>query len=164
MVEFPDDVISFIVETYTYESGVRKLKEILFEIISEINLEILSDASVMKTIPIIVTVDERQGLVFARERTEIRHKKVHGSPRPGIINGLWASALGKGGIIPIETFMYPAQNFLDLKLTGMQGDVMKESMNVAKTLAWELTSDERQEGPPQDIQQDQAPRHPCSLS
>jgi len=38
--------------------------------------------------------------------------------------------------------MYPAQNFLDLKLTGMQGDVMKESMNVAKTLAWELTSDE----------------------
>ena len=30
----------------------------------------------------------------------------------------------------------------DLKLTGMQGDVMKESMNVAKTLAWNLTSDD----------------------
>jgi ATP-dependent Lon protease len=29
---------------------------------------------------------------------------------------------------------------LDLKLTGMQGDVMKESMNVSKTLAWNLTS------------------------
>ena len=29
-------------------------------------------------------------------------------------------------------------NFLDLKLTGMQGDVMKESMNVAKTLSWNL--------------------------
>jgi len=29
---------------------------------------------------------------------------------------------------------------LDFKLTGMQGDVMKESMNVAKSLAWKLTS------------------------
>ena len=28
---------------------------------------------------------------------------------------------------------------MDLKLTGLQGDVMKESMNVAKTLAWKLT-------------------------
>ena len=27
---------------------------------------------------------------------------------------------------------------MELKLTGMQGDVMKESMNVAKTLAWSL--------------------------
>ena len=141
MVRFPDEVISFIVETYTYESGVRKLKEILFEIVSEINLEILSNSSSTKTIPITVTIDDVKGS-YLRERTEIRHKRVHDSPRPGIINGLWASALGKGGIIPIETFMYPAQNFLDLKLTGMQGDVMKESMNVAKTLAWELTSEE----------------------
>ena len=28
---------------------------------------------------------------------------------------------------------------MDLKLTGLQGDVMKESMNVSKTLAWKLT-------------------------
>ena len=27
---------------------------------------------------------------------------------------------------------------MELKLTGMQGDVMKESMNVAKTVAWNL--------------------------
>ena len=32
------------------------------------------------------------------------------------------------------------EEFLHLKLTGMQGDVMKESMNVALTLAWNLTS------------------------
>jgi ATP-dependent Lon protease len=30
-----------------------------------------------------------------------------------------------------------------LKLTGLQGDVMKESMNVAKTLAWNLTNDKQ---------------------
>ena len=33
----------------------------------------------------------------------------------------------------------PSDTFLDLNLTGLQGDVMKESMNVAKTLAWKLT-------------------------
>ena len=45
---------------------------------------------------------------------------------------------GGGGIIPIQTKYYLAPNLLELKLTGMQGDVMKESMTVAKTLAWSL--------------------------
>ena len=31
----------------------------------------------------------------------------------------------------------------DLKLTGMQGDVMKESMSVARSLAWKKTCEER---------------------
>ena len=39
IIEISEEVITFIIEKYTYESGVRKLKEILFEIISEINLE-----------------------------------------------------------------------------------------------------------------------------
>ena len=32
-------------------------------------------------------------------------------------------------------------HFLNLKLTGSQGDIMKESMNVALTMAWDLTND-----------------------
>ena len=50
--------------------------------------------------------------------------------------------MGKGGILQIETAYYPSNVFLELKLTGLQGDVMKESMNVAKSLAWSLCSDE----------------------
>jgi ATP-dependent Lon protease len=72
---------------------------------------------------------------------KISEKKIYKEPRIGIINGLWANALGMGGIIPIQTSFYPSSVFLDLQLTGLQGDVMKESMNVAKTLAWSLTSD-----------------------
>jgi ATP-dependent Lon protease len=60
----------------------------------------------------------------------------------GVINGLWANALGKGGIIPIEVSFFPTSTFLELRLTGLQGDVMKESMNIAKTLAWSLTPDD----------------------
>jgi ATP-dependent Lon protease len=58
----------------------------------------------------------------------------------GVITGLWANAAGQGGVLPIESKLFPCNNFLDLKLTGMQGDVMKESMKVAKTLAWSLLS------------------------
>ena len=40
----------------------------------------------------------------------------------------------------LPRLFFPTSTFLELKLTGLQGDVMKESMNVAKTLAWNLTS------------------------
>jgi len=136
-IRFEDETIKFIIETYTYEAGVRKLKEILTEIIREINLEILSNKRTLSNIPIVVTKDEIANK-YLKERHEVIHKKIHATPSVGIMNGLWANALGNGGIIPIEVFWYLAQNPLDFKLTGLQGDVMKESMNVAKTLAWKL--------------------------
>jgi len=69
------------------------------------------------------------------------HKIIHKDSTIGIINGLWANNMGMGGIIPIECNFLPSNNFMDLKLTGLQGDVMKESMSVAKSLAWNLTND-----------------------
>ena len=45
---FSDEIITYIIDTYTNEPGVRKLKEILFEIISEINLEILNKNNNLK--------------------------------------------------------------------------------------------------------------------
>ena len=143
VVHFEDDVIEQIIETYTIESGVRKLKELLFEILSEINLEVLKDDTKNIDIPIIVSYDDVKEK-YLKDYREVRVKEIHDEPQVGIMNGLWANSLGKGGIIPIQTQYYPTATFLDLKLTGKQGDVMKESMNVAKTLAYRLTSTERQ--------------------
>ena len=139
IIKLDDDVIKFIIENYTNESGVRKLKEILFEIISEINLEILNHENGEKNIPIVITKQQIKD-TYLKDRHEIIHKKIHQKASVGVMNGLWANALGMGGIIPIECFYLPSNNFLDFKLTGLQGDVMKESMNVAKTLAWKLTT------------------------
>ena len=75
---------------------------------------------------------------YLKERNCVNPKKIHASPEVGVICGLWANGMGQGGIIPIQTKLYLAPNLLELKLTGMQGDVMKESMTVAKTLAWSL--------------------------
>ena len=68
-------------------------------------------------------------------------KKINENNEIGIINGLWANSLGLGGITPIQTLLFPSSIFLELQLTGLQGDVMKESMNVAKSLAWNLIDD-----------------------
>ena len=137
MFVFDDETLKYIIETYTNESGVRKLKELLFEIISEINLEILKHNKSFK-IPIHITKDNIKN-IYLKEKHEIIPKVIHVDHKVGIINGLWANNMGMGGIIPIESFYFPSNTFMDLKLTGLQGDVMKESMNVAKTLAWKLT-------------------------
>jgi ATP-dependent Lon protease len=142
LIHLSDDVIKFIIENYTYEAGVRKLKEILFEIISEINLEILKKETTNQIeIPFEITCDIIKNK-YLKDRQEIKHKTIHSKSEVGVINGLWANAVGQGGIIPIQVQYFPTSTFLDLKLTGMQGDVMKESMNVAKTLAFSLTCDE----------------------
>lgn len=136
VIEITDEIIEFLIDEYTHEPGVRKLKEILFEIIGEINLSILKHDT-KYDIPIIITKEDiKQN--YLKDRHEIKLNKIHCQPKRGVINGLWANSLGKGGILPIEVSFFPSATFLDLKLTGMQGDVMKESMNVAKTVAWNL--------------------------
>jgi ATP-dependent Lon protease len=80
---------------------------------------------------------------YLKERVPVRPTVILDKSYIGIICGLWANSLGMGGIIPIQTKFYPSKTLLEIKLTGMQGDVMKESMNVAKTLAYSLTPFDR---------------------
>ena len=146
-VNLSEDVIRFIIETYTMEPGVRKLKEVLFDLYGEINLQLLNfsqdNTGDVIELPLEIKVEDF-GTKYLKKQRKVSDIKIHTEPMVGTINGMWANALGKGGIIPIETRYFPAGSLLDLKLTGMQGDVMKESMTVAKTLAWTLTSEERQ--------------------
>ena len=142
MIIFETDVLKFVIDEYTSEAGVRKLKEILFEIISEINLDLLkikTDDKQSYNIPINININDIKEK-YLKDKYEIKTKKIHQENKIGIINGLWANSLGKGGVIPIQSCWRPSKDFLNLQLTGMQGDVMKESMNVALTLAWNLTS------------------------
>ena len=141
-----DEVIEYIIETYTLESGVRKLKEVIFDLFGEINISLLkgSSESVIE-IPFTLSIDHL-GSQYLSKYDKIREKPIHSTPEIGVINGLWASVYGRGGIIPIQTMLFPSTTFLDLKLTGLQGDVMKESMNVAKTLAWSMLDTETKSG------------------
>lgn len=143
MIEISKENVEFIVENYTCEPGVRKFKELLFEIIGEINLKWLqNDETISTDLPIKISNHDIE-YIYLKDRHPIREKMIPEESSIGIINGLWANSLGRGGIIPIECKYFPSTTFLDLKLTGMQGDVMKESMNVAKTLAWSLLNEKQ---------------------
>ena len=137
-LSFSDETITLLIDTYTNEAGVRKLKELLFEIISEINL-LLLDGSTTIRVPTEVSFEDIKTIYLKEHHMRIKYT-IHLNPSIGLINGLWANAVGDGGVLAIEAKWFPTTTFLDLKLTGMQGDVMKESMNVAKTLAWDLSN------------------------
>jgi ATP-dependent Lon protease len=144
-VALEDETLEYIINNYTVEIGIRKLKEIMFDLYGEINIDLLTDASEKEKISFPITIKKDDlGKKYLKKYVKINEKTIHDSSEVGIINGLWANAQGKGGIIPIECCFFPTTTFLELRLTGMQGDVMKESMNVAKTLAWNLLSKEAQ--------------------
>ena len=137
---FPDEVLEFIIDNYTFEAGARKFREKLFEIVREINLRWLMGQKIGEqqiSFPYTVTIDFLTGDIFS-DRNKIHMKKISKTPRIGLVNGLYATATGIGGITIIESFRVPSNDRLGLELTGKQGDVMKESMKVAKTVAWNM--------------------------
>lgn len=136
---FQDNVIEFIIEHYTNESGVRKLKEVLFEIVSSINLELLKN-NFIHELPYIISIEYIEEIL--QNRQKIRHLTINENSEIGVINGLWANSFGNSGILHIECKFFHSSTFLDFKLTGMQGEIMKESMSVAKTLALSLLTNE----------------------
>ena len=142
IVYFSDDVLKFVIEEYTTESGVRKLKEILFEIVGEINLEILKNNYTEFEIPLKITIDDIKNKYF-KDKKEIIIRQAPEVSIVGYANGMYATSLGTGGTLPIHAKFFPSEQFLELKLTGLQQDVMRESMHVSLTVAWNLTSEER---------------------
>ena len=138
VVDIPDEVVEHIIDTYTSEAGVRKLKELLFEIVGEINLGVLRHADDQATsLPIVVTMEDVARRYLKTRRAVLRPEVVPGAT-VGVITGLWANQAGLGGVLPVEVRWCPGEKPLALKLTGMQGDVMKESMAVAGTVVCDL--------------------------
>ena len=141
IIHFDENIIKYLIEFYTNEPGVRKLKELLFEIISSINLDLLKNKNL--SIPVNVSIELIESIL--KDKHKIKILQITKEPSVGLVNGLWANAYGQGGMLNIESSFFLTSTFLDLKLTGMQGDVMKESMTVSKTLAFSLINDELKE-------------------
>ena len=132
---FEDNSIDFIIETYTFEAGVRKLKEKLFEIVREINLKRIFDTNIK--LPYIVTKDYVEKLFS--DKAKVLIKKISEKPMCGVVNGLYATATGVGGLTIIQAFRTISDSKeLKLEYTGNQGDVMKESIKCARTIAWNI--------------------------
>jgi ATP-dependent Lon protease len=138
-IQFKEDAIDYIIENYTYEAGVRKLKEKVFEIIRDINLKnIMGDEDIV--FPYTITIDFVKKIF--NDKPTISIQKIAKKPLIGMVNGLYATTNGTGGLSIIEVMKVPTDKTLSLELTGQQGDVMKESMKCAKSVVWNLLPEE----------------------
>jgi ATP-dependent Lon protease len=137
MIELPESTLTFIIDNYTQEAGVRKLKELLFEIVAEINLDILKHRN-ERGFPIVISKKEIEEN-FLNDKRVIQKQKIHDKSVNNVINGMYANSLGQGGILPFQCCFTPAQSFLEIILTGNQQEVMKEGMIISRNLAWSLT-------------------------
>ncbi len=137
-----DDIITYLIETFTNEAGVRKIKELIVEIIRDINLKYMHNEINYK-LPIIINKEYINELF--KNKHKMRINMIHKNPEIGLVNGLYATTTGVGGLTVIQVMKYPSDKMLDLTITGQQGDVMKESVNYALRIAYSLLTDEEKD-------------------
>jgi ATP-dependent Lon protease len=131
-----DDAVEFIINRYTHEPGVRELKRKFEKIFLKLNLARIYNKRPIftKNRPFKLTkkiIEDYLG------KNNIHIQFIHDEDLVGVINGLYATDSGQGGILPIEIFENYTNNdnkFI-LKMTGSQRRVMKESVVSAFTAA-----------------------------
>jgi endopeptidase La len=130
-----DELIEYIIENYTNEAGVRDIKRYIEKIFLSLNLDKLYNRGIFEKEKLLEINKKLIGDIL--EKPNIETLKIHEKPEIGIINGLYATSHGDGGIIPIQIFsnISSNENMYEIKLTGKQGDVMKESVHCSLTAA-----------------------------
>jgi ATP-dependent Lon protease len=142
MIHISDETIRFIIENYTLEPGVRKLKEKLFEIIGELNLNVLKDTVKSIDTPTEITIEDIKSTYF-KDKREVKILQVHADNRVGVVNCLWANVHNVGGVLSASAKFFPSETFLGLRLTGLLDKMMEESFQISLTNAFELIDEER---------------------
>ena len=127
LIDVGDQVLYHIIQQYTQEAGVRSLKRILQKFYLTLNLFAFED-------PKLLCNRTEIGIEYFEKNInieKIRKQMVERTSRIGRVYGLYASGSGTGGVTPIQIEpMYIGGDF-QLKLTGSQGKVMKESVECA---------------------------------
>jgi len=143
-IDIDNLIIEYLIENFTYESGVRNLKRKIEKILLKLNLDRIYSNGLFQNNNndkiIKITNDLINNIL---DKPNINIKKILQSPYVGIINGLYATDSGVGGILPILIYKNCSNiKKFKLKLTGSQKTVMKESIEYAFTLASNLVKTE----------------------
>lgn len=130
-----DDIIEYIIENYTNEAGVRDIKRYIEKLFLTLNLDRIYKKNMFEKDKICKIDKDLINKILEKPSIEIQ--KIHNKPEVGIINGLYATNSGDGGIIPIQIFtnISSSSDSYEIKLTGKQGEVMKESVHCSLTAA-----------------------------
>jgi ATP-dependent Lon protease len=138
-----DDIVRGLINKYTHEGGVRKLKGLLYSIVRELNIANLTGNKIDdNTVSFPFTIKQEHMKILLKYKMEIDPEKIHDKPKCGIVNGLYAGgSTGTGGVLPIEVVWFPSSKPLEIKATGNLEKVIKESTEVACSLAWNILDD-----------------------
>ena len=134
VIKLSDEVIKQGILEYTNEAGVRDIKHKLELMLMKINKDVLVNKIPNNLDNNILDVKWDDFKKYIDEKS-YKPEKIHEEPIVGMINGLYATTSGRGGIVPIQILpLYGEKSFV-LRLTGSLGEVMKESIQCAYTTA-----------------------------
>ena len=138
IVNISDNMIEYIIENYTNEAGVREIKRKIEDIFMNLNIDRIYKRNLFKKITNKIILTKKKIIDILKEPDSYK-RLIHDMPMVGIINGMYATSSGNGGITPIQIYpnLQQNENKYEIKLTGKQGDVMKESAICSLTCALE---------------------------
>jgi len=130
----------YLIDSFTAEAGVRSIKRKLEKIFSKLNMDKIMGTGPFTNQNNITNFTITNKIIEEyMTKSKITTKKINSEPKIGNVNGLYATTLGTGGIIPILMYCNHNENSkFELKLTGKQGETMKESVHFAYTIATNL--------------------------
>lgn len=135
-ISLKNNILDFMINNYTNEAGVRGIKRIIEKLFLQINIDKINNTGLFKNKKKknSITIEDVKKIISDNLAED---SKIHPNNEIGIINGLYATNNGDGGIIPIQIFknFTSSNDKYEIKLTGSQGDVMKESVQCALTTA-----------------------------
>jgi len=147
-VVFSEKVLEKMISGYTREGGVRKLKSLLYNVVRELNIANLLKTHIGKNddnrvkFPFVVKEEHLKALL--KDKYEIEPEKIHTEDKVGVMNGLWANSYGNGGILEIQSLWIPTTTPYEVRATGNLQQVIKESTQVASTLAFNVLTKQQQ--------------------
>ena len=126
-IKYTNEDLLYLIEEYTNEAGVRDLKRQIEKIISKINIDYIYGQIISTDF---INFDKNLINKYLLKPTKTI-QTIHNKNLIGVINGLYATESGQGGIIPIQiTHNYIGDKFI-LHLTGNQKKIMQESIQTA---------------------------------
>lgn len=142
-----EEMIRYLIDNYTNEAGVRDIKRKIEDIFMHLNIEKIYNKGIFKsnrTKKINKIYLSKDKIIEILKEPDIIKRVINNTNEVGIINGLYATSNGDGGITPIQIYpnMQHSKDKYEVRLTGKQGDVMKESVLTSLTTAieWLKTS------------------------
>lgn len=127
-VEITTDAVLEIIRYYTREAGVRGLERSIGKILRKIVLSEIEMAEKKPAETIVVKGENVEKYLGVRRYSITAAER---EPRVGLVNGLSWSEVG-GDILMIEAVAFPGKGLVTR--TGMLGDVMKESVEAARSV------------------------------